>query len=70
MARLDRGPYHAAFGAEGGAVNDGALGAGDEGYDGGHFLGLLEAFQQGTEAQSLKEFFSYLRGGYALLTGK
>jgi len=47
---LKRGAHHASFGAEGGAVDDGALGAGDEGYDCRHFLGLLEALQERTGA--------------------
>ena len=53
---LERRPHHASFGAEGGAVDDGALGAGDEGYDGGDFFGLLEAFQERAGARFFEKF--------------
>jgi hypothetical protein len=55
---LERGPHHASLGAEGGAVDDGALVAGDESYDGGDFFGLLEAFQERTGANLLKQFLA------------
>jgi hypothetical protein len=42
--------------------------AGDEGDDGGNFLGLLEAFQERTGAHLFKEFLFQLRGGSLLLT--
>ena len=50
---LKRGAHRASLGAEGGAVDDGALGAGDEGYDGRDFFGLLEALQERTGAHLL-----------------
>ena len=65
---LERRSHPASFGAEGGAVDDGALVAGDEGDDGGNFLGLLEAFQERTGAHLFKEFLFQLRGGSLLLT--
>lgn len=43
---LERRPHQASFSANGGAVDDGALVAGDEGYDCGDFFGRLEAFQE------------------------
>jgi len=65
----ERRPHHASLGAEGGAGDDGALGAGDEGHNAGDFLGLLEAFQKRTGACPFKELLFHLRGGHAALPG-
>ena len=67
---LEHRPHHAALGSQGGAVDDGALGAGDEGHDGPDFLGFLEALQERTGAHLFKELLLNLRGGHVLLAGQ
>jgi hypothetical protein len=56
VGRLEHRPHHASLGAEGGAVDDGALGAGHEGYDCRDFFGFFEAFQERTGARFFKKF--------------
>src|SRR5207253_3055573 len=66
---LEHRLHDASVGSQRCAIHDASLRAGHEGYDGGHFLRLLEAFQQRGWPHLLEESPLYLSRSHALLLG-